>query len=433
MWNTRHIGVTRTGGNAEHAGQAGERGACPPARGRPRPLGMASALSTPSVRVALGGGLSLAIAVGIGRFVYTPILPAMVEGLGLDQAEAGLLASSNFVGYLLGAIVLSLPSLPGSRRFWMLSGLVLSVATTALSGMGSTMPTLLAIRFGSGLAGGLAFVPTVAVVFDLLARSGQGRLSGLLFAGPALGIMVSSLLVAWLDWAGFGWRSSWYACAALCAVLLVVVVRLIPPASISAAPPAGPEPRPSIGSRAGSGPLVRTVLSYGLFGFGYVITATFIVAMTRSEPRLAPFEHAIWPIVGLAALPSVTIWNAFAGRFNASRAYGAACLVMAAGVAASVLSPTPAGILFAAICLGGTFIGVTALGLVVAKRTSGSDSRRLVGLMTVAFGLGQIVGPTFAGALHSWTGSFLLPSAAAAVALLACAALVWTVPRTVPA
>lgn len=430
MWNARHIVGTSSAGNAERAGQTSEPDACPVGRGEARRPGMVSYPARPFVRVALGGALSLAIAMGIGRFVYTPILPAMVEGLGLDQAQAGLLASSNFVGYLVGAIVLSLPNLPGSRRSWMLAGLVFSVVTTALSGMGSTMPGLLAIRFGSGLASGLAFVPTAAIVLDLLARAGHGRLSALLFTGPALGIIVSSLLVGCLDWAGFGWRSFWYACAALCAVLLVAVARLIPSAETVVSAPGAIAASGSAGARPSSGLLVRTVLSYGLFGFGYVITATFIVAITRSEPRLAYLEHAVWPIVGLAALPSVALWNAFARRFNASRAYAAACLVMAAGVAASVLSPNPVGILFAAACLGATFIGVTALGLVVAKETSGSDSRRLIGLMTVAFGIGQIVGPSFAGALHSWTGSFFLPSAAAAIALLVCAALIWSVSRT---
>lgn len=393
---------------------------------------MVTALAGPSVRLALGGALSLAIAMGIGRFVYTPILPAMVEGLGLDQAQAGLLASANFVGYLIGAVVLSLPGLPGQRRSWMLAGLALSVATTALSGMGSTMPALLAIRFGSGLASGLAFVPTAALVLDALARAGQGRLSALLFTGPALGIIISSLVVGSLDWAGFGWRTSWYACAALCAALLVVVAVLVPPAATAAAPAVTVAAR-SDKPPARLGPLLRTVLSYGLFGFGYVITATFIVAIARSEPHLAYLEHAVWPVVGVAALPSVALWNAFATLFNPSRAYATACLVMALGVAASVLSPTPIGILFAAACLGGTFVAVTSLGLVVAKGTSGSDSRQLVGLMTVAFGIGQIVGPSFAGALHSSTGSFLVPSGVAALALLICAALVWSVPRTVRA
>ena len=80
--------------------------------------------------LAFGGLLALAAAIGIGRFVYTPILPFMVETLELTKAEAGLIASANFLGYLVGALVAGLSIIRGSPRRW----LMLALALSALKG-----------------------------------------------------------------------------------------------------------------------------------------------------------------------------------------------------------------------------------------------------------------------------------------------------------
>src|SRR5579864_817969 len=98
------------------------------------------------VKTALGGLIALAAAIGIGRFVYTPILPAMIEALGLSKSAAGLIASANFLGYLLAA----LPSLRGSRRAWLLGSLLVSALTTACMGLTQTMVPFLALRFVGG-------------------------------------------------------------------------------------------------------------------------------------------------------------------------------------------------------------------------------------------------------------------------------------------
>ncbi len=161
--------------------------------------------------------------------------------------------------------------------------------------------------------------------------------------------------------------------------------------------------------------------AYGLFGFGYVITATFLVAIVRATPAVKDLEPVIWIVVGLAAAPSVWFWTFLGRRIGLATAFGVAALVEAAGVLASVLWPSSLGICFAAVLVGGTFMGLTALGLMRGRELALGDPRRVMAAMTGAFGVGQIVGPALAGLVSDVTGGFAVPSVVAAGALVVAA------------
>ncbi|MBV8613563.1 MAG: YbfB/YjiJ family MFS transporter [Acetobacteraceae bacterium] len=367
---------------------------------------------------ALGGLVALAVALGIGRFVYTPILPSMIEGLGLSKSTAGLIASANFAGYLAGALFAA-GRVPGSRRAWLLGALLASALSTGAMGCTGAVPAFLALRFVGGVASALALILASALVLEALAEADRPGLSSVLFAGVGVGIALSAAIVAALLAGQAGWRAPWLASGALSLLGVLAVAALVP----SDRP--APSSRPG-GDTARTGTaLVRLVAAYGLFGFGYVITATFIVAMVRADATLRPFEPVVWVAFGLAAAPSVAAWGRVAARLGLPRAYAAACLVEAGGVLASVAWRGPAGVLVAAVLVGGTFMGLTALGLVRARGLARGDARRLIALMTSAFGLGQIVGPSFAGLLYDRLGSLTVPSLTAAVALVLAAVLAW--------
>ncbi len=365
------------------------------------------------VALALGGLVALAAAMGIGRFIYTPILPVMTESLGLTQGEAGLIASANFLGYLLGALMAATPGLPGSRRVWLLGALAASAASTGGMGLVASTASFLALRFVGGVASAFVLVFASVLVLDRLATAGRGNLSALHFAGVGIGIALSAVLVSALLASGGGWRSLWLTGAGASLLAVLAVAWLVPEAPTQTAA-AGGRARAEPGGRG----LPCLIAAYGLFGFGYVITATFLVAIVRSSPEIRPFEPVVWMLVGLTGAPSVALWTRVGVRIGVAAAIAVACLVEAAGVAASVLWVTGVGVLVSAVLLGGTFMGITALGLVGARRLSAGDPRRTLALMTAAFGLGQVIGPTFAGLLHDRTGSFILPSLAAAGALV---------------
>lgn len=372
-----------------------------------------------ALSAAAAGLISLSIAIGIGRFVYTPILPVMAEALGLSRFVAGLLASANFAGYLAGALFAA-GRLPGTRHTWLVGALAASAITTGAMGFTTALPMLLALRFAGGVASALGLVLASAIVLEVLVEAGRVRLSSLLFAGVGAGIAVSAVLVSALRAIGIGWAGMWVASGAL-SLLGAAVVGLLMPAGEAV-------PREARDGRAVvSSALLRLIAAYGLFGFGYVITATFLVAIVRADPHLRVLEPVIWVVVGLAATPSVALWTRIAGKTGLARAFALASLVEAVGVAASVSWRTEAGVFLAAVLLGGTFVGITALGLVRARTIAGGDGRQVLALMTSAFGLGQIIGPSFAGWLAQGrtgaAGGFGVPSAVAAGALVVAALL----------
>jgi predicted MFS family arabinose efflux permease len=367
---------------------------------------------------ALGGLIALAAGIGIGRFVYTPILPPMTEALGLTKAAAGLIASANFLGYLLGALLAAWPNLPGSRRAWLLGSLAVSGVTTAGMGCARTMAPFLLLRLIGGGASAFVLVLASAVVLGNLAKARRPALAAVHFAGVGVGIVGSAILVAGQLHAGRPWQSLWLACGGLSLLAFIAVALLLRDAET---PPqrSGPGARPTI-NRA----LLRLIAAYGLFGFGYVITATFIVAMVRSTPSIRAQEPMVWIIFGLAAAPSVSVWTRLSAGLGISGTFALAAVIEACGVLASVVWPSEIGIFLATILVGGTFMGLTTLGLISARSHSAGDPRRVLGMMTASFGLGQVVGPSFAGAVADRLGSFIAPSVVAALALLLAAALV---------
>lgn len=369
-------------------------------------------------RAVLGGAVALAVALGIGRFAYTPILPAMAGALGLSQSSAGLIASANFLGYLAGAILAASPVLPGTRRLWLLTGLGGSALTTLLMAVARTPTAFLLLRFAGGAASALVLIFASAMVLELLARRRKTGLSAVLFAGVGAGIAVSAILISALGRAGLDWSALWLGCGLLAAAGAALAAALIPAEQTAIAG------RLAAGAPAERGDTRRLIVAYGLFGFGYVITATFLVALVRADPRLRELEVVIWLAFGLAAVPSVALWNWLAARVGIARAFALASLAEAAGVALSASGPSRWGLLGAGILVGGTFMGLTSLGLLRGRELARADPRRVMALMTVAFGCGQIVGPVFGGFLFDQLGNFVLPTLVAALALVAAAVLV---------
>ncbi|HWA49381.1 MAG TPA: YbfB/YjiJ family MFS transporter, partial [Dongiaceae bacterium] len=224
--------------------------------------------------LVFGGFIALASAMGIGRFVYTPILPKMVADLGLSASEAGLIASANFAGYLIGALVAAASFFAARQRRWMLVGLAFSALSTAGMAATTSLPLFVILRFVGGVSSAFVLVFSSSLVMERLTAAGKIRFASYQFAGVGTGIALSAALVERLAANGIAWQWQWSATAFLSLLAFLAVAGLIGPA---------PQGIKSTGSSTANGrmsaPLLALVLSYGLFGFGYVITATFLVQL----------------------------------------------------------------------------------------------------------------------------------------------------------
>ncbi|HQD83737.1 MAG TPA: YbfB/YjiJ family MFS transporter [Quisquiliibacterium sp.] len=439
---------------------------------------------TPAARATVAGMAALALGMGIGRFAYTPLLPALIADAGLSIEAAGDIAAANFAGYLIGAIAATRVP-PAWRRIAFATAIAASILTTLLMA-GLRAPVALGLtRAVAGVASAFVLVQGSSIILDVLARCRRPELFAWLYAGVGAGIALTAVIVEGMSRAHASGSATWIALGGASLLLAVPALRLRLPDDVERAPapviasgpaasgPAAAEPTaadrsgpdaavPAAAAADRSGPdaavpashrsgpdaaasatdpsgtaavsdvpqarararaLRLLTLAYGGLGFGYVITATFLVVIVRSRPDWKAWEMAVWFVVGAAAAPSNLLWLWVARRVGAWNAMTGAFLMQAIGVMAAVAGAHLAWVFVGAAFLGGTIVAITAMGLSSARELATGDSNRVLGTMTAAFGIGQIAGPAAGGRLAEATGSFMAPSVMAAVVLVASAVL----------
>ncbi len=372
-------------------------------------------------RSAAAAAFSLTIAMGIGRFAYTPILPAMQQHAGLDAATAGMLASINFTGYLLGALAsTALARLP-SRLSLYRASLILSIATTAAMGLTGNFFFWSALRFVSGIASAGILIIGVPMTMETLAKVGKSHLLGVVFGGVGCGIAISGLAVSWLD-PLVGWRGDWLWLGLIAALLgLPAWAWQKGAAAEESSGAAGP------GRLRLSLPVLILLVAYTLEGLGYVVNATFLVIVLKGTPGLGNVGLFAWVVVGLAGIPSTVLWGLATRRIGQAPALILASLLQALGTALPVLVPTPAAALIAAALFGSTFTGIVTLAFGLGREMAPDATGRMIGLLTIFYGIGQILGPFGAGLMIARGSSFAPPLLLAAAAVLLAALLIATV------
>ena len=391
--------------------------------------------------IALTGAVALAVAMGIGRFAFTPILPMMLADGVVDLPHASLLASANYAGYMLGALLCTVqPFLwsrwPGLPSFRFVSLIRAGLATTVVltGAMALNWPQAWpALRFAAGVASAVVFVFTSGWCMSQLARRGAPAMGGLIYVGPGLGIVVSGVMATGM--VAVGWRAAaaWCVFGVLALALVLSVWRQLTGADEALAGRPG-----SGGHRAGGetredtapGPprlgrveLPVLTFAYGLAGFGYIITATFLPVIARAALPGSAWLDLFWPVFGLGIMTGAVLATRMPADIDRRWLLAGCYTLQAAGVLCSLILPSLAGFAVGSLMLGLPFTAITFFAMQEVRRLKPDAAASLIGLLTAFYGVGQILGPPLVAVLmrHTATASagfsWALEIAAAALAL----------------
>jgi MFS family permease len=341
----------------------------------------------------------------------TPILP-MMQAEGLSLAQGGWLAAANYLGYLAGALSTIWLNLNASLAI-RAALLVIALSTVAM-GIVEGFAFWLVLRTLAGVASAWVLVLVSAWTLERLAELRHPQLGGVLYAGVGTGVAIAGLACLVVMHLGATADAAWIV---LGGVALAIAGAIWMPFVFEKKTPA----QTSEAAQRGS-PGWPLILSYGAYGFGYIVPATFLPAMARQIiPDPLAFGSA-WPVLGIAAALSTLVAARFGASTSPRRVWMIAMLVMAVGVAAPLFVPGLAGILVSAVLVGATFVTITLAGMQEARRLYGAAARPVMAAMTAAFAVGQLVGPILIALLEKLPHGFTVVLLAATASLLAGAA-----------
>ncbi|MCX2921297.1 YbfB/YjiJ family MFS transporter [Stenotrophomonas rhizophila] len=374
-------------------------------------------------QVITAGICALVLTVGLARFAYTPLLPVMRLDAGLTAAGGGWLATFNYLGYLAGTVLVArVGDMQLKFRFYRI-GLVLAVVSTGLMGTTTDMAIWGVLRFVAGLSSTAGLLLASGLVLNwLLAHQRRPQL-GLHFAGLGVGIAVSGLAAAAMA-DQLASSRQWIALGTLAVVFLIPAwAWMPPPAAISSATGANAPPPPGRRWRW------LLIASYFCAGVGFVVSATFIVAILVQTPAFAGRGSWVWVLVGLTAIPSTFAWDRLSNRLGLIRALMLAYALQAT----SFVLPLLDGGLWAgaasAVLFGLTFAGIVSLTLTVVGRHYPHNPAKAMATLTLSYGVAQIIAPAIAGTLARDSGSYQGALVLAAIMMVIGIVLLWCMPN----
>lgn len=363
------------------------------------------------------GMLALFIVMAIGRFAYTPILPFMQVSEHMDSAQAGFLATINYLGYLIGAII-PMYFIFKSKAIGLKIYLIINIMATILMGVTESYSLWSMLRLVSGITSGTVFVLASNIVLEALRQAQKSNISGLLYSGVGLGIFTSSIYI-FFETHNDSWQLTWIVLGVvslLGGMFVIFGMRDNPTIKIDQTQHAKIEDRQPLNAK-----FIRYFsIAYFCEGAGYIITGTFLVAIVKSIPELADYAALSWMFVGLGAIPSTVMWSVIAEKIGYDKATYCAFVLQIIGVSLPILSNHTLILMISSILFGSTFLGLTTLFMSTGQKLmyqSGGKSN-LVASLTVIYSVGQMVAPAISGVLIGASNNYNIALAFATLVLI---------------
>lgn len=354
------------------------------------------------LKVLTAGILSLVLVLGIARFAYTPMLPLMQAQAGLGVSEGGWLAAINYIGYLLGAIIASSINNLVLKDQLYRTGLIVGVVTTLMMGLTDNFWLWVVSRFFAGLSSAAGLLLGSGLILNWLIRHNHRSELGIHFGGVGLGIAFCAVVVEIMHQM-LSWSELWYLLTAMGLVLLIPAWRWLPAPDTSSKTQTGEAMHDNPPSDA----FMRVFLfAYLCAGVGYVVSATFIVAIVDQLPGLEGKGAWTFMILGLAATPACVIWDLIARKIGDINALIYAFLLQIVSILLPVFNHSLEAAIISAILFGGTFIGIVSLVLTMAGRYYPTRPAKMMGKMTIGYGIAQIMAPAITGVIAEYSGSY---------------------------
>ena len=344
--------------------------------------------------ILLAGILALVVGVGVARFAFTSLLPAMLEN-HLSIAFAGMLASVNYVGYLSGSIFsIFIKDIHTKVRFFRF-GLALCIITSLLLALTQSQIIWLIARLLAGFGAAMALVVGSAIVMSKLQNTNKTKAMGIHFSGLGFSILISDLIMrAVFNFSNY-WQHAWLVLAIAGTVFASYSAYILSFDKQSA-----DQVVKHKFDKALFSPLVIVLaLAYFTEGVGMVVQATFLPDIVNSLPGLAGYGGYAWLAVGLAGIPSCIIWMRLAHRYNSIDMMILAMALQVIGILIPIFSTNIVLNLISGILYGATFIGLVALFMNLAGQLAGKNPVFIMGMITAAYGVGQVVAPLYCVAL----------------------------------
>ncbi|WP_438363953.1 YbfB/YjiJ family MFS transporter [Staphylococcus pseudintermedius] len=367
------------------------------------------------------GMIALFIVIALGRFAYTPILPFMQLDTGLDNKSVGLLATFNYLGYLIGAM-LPIFYIMKNKVFDLKCYLLLNVATMLLFGVTDHFVIWSLLRLLNGISSGAVFVLASNIVLEALHLARREGIAGLLYSAVGLGLFSSSLFI-FLYTDVTHWRETWIwlgSAAFILTLIIIVCLRENPtlpePASHKAH---GPEKVIRYSKKF----YIPFAIAYFCEGAGYIITGTFLVAIVKTMPTLSEYAALSWMFVGLGAIPATVLWSMIGQRIGICLSVILAFLLQIVAVLMPIFTVNAFAIALSSMIFGATFLGLTTLFMSKSHQiTFEKKGNNLVAVMTLIYSVGQMIAPYISGILiertHSYNDALIFAAAILVVGIL---------------